>query len=252
MLTSSFIHVPGLGGHTERSLWEQGCDSWDCFLNEPDKYSVGGADRKLVIDVLQESQQALAEKNHQYFSERLGTREAWRAWPEFRTRILYLDIETDGNQYGDSVTMIGLYDGEVFTALTKGENLENFREMISDCGMIVTFFGLGFDVPMLKKAFPSVAFDHLHMDLCATLKRVGVRGGLKKIERQFGISRSDETDGLNGRDAIFLWNRHLRGDPDALRILTEYNREDVVNLEVLSQITYDKMRAVTLAQGLLL
>ncbi len=205
-----------------------------------------------VVEAIEASVAALNAGNHQYFERLLGSREAWRAWPEFRDRVLYLDIETDGGPAGDSVTMIGLYDGSEFVALTKGEDLADFPDKMSQAGMIVTFFGLGFDVPMLKKAFPQAPFDQIHMDLCFALKRVGVRGGLKKIERQFGIARSGETDGLDGRDAIYLWQRHLRGDGDALRILTEYNKEDVVNLERLAEITYNKLRDVTLGQGVLL
>lgn len=230
----------------ERSLWEQGCDSWLTFLDRPKEFEIGTADPERAIQVLEKSVIALQDRDHQFFWKALGTKEAWRAWPEFRDRILYLDIETDGGRDGDAVTMIGLYDGTTFTALTQGNDLGNFPDILSEAGMIVTFFGLGFDVPMLQKAFPRVPFDQIHLDLCFALKRLGIRGGLKKIERQLGLARSDETDGLTGLDAIRLWREHLRGDTDALRILTEYNREDVVNLEHLAQVTYDKsLQALT-------
>ncbi|MCA0360924.1 MAG: ribonuclease H-like domain-containing protein [Armatimonadetes bacterium] len=240
MLQKTFCHVPGIGSRMEQSLWEQGCDSWLTFLDRPAEFEIGTADRERAIHTVEKSVTALEEKDHQFFWRALGSKEAWRAWPEFRDRILYLDIETDGGREGDAVTMIGLYDGTTFTALTKGNDLANFPDMLSEAGMIVTFFGLGFDVPMLQRAFPRTPFDQIHLDLCFSLKRLGIRGGLKKIERQLGLSRSDETDGLTGLDAIRLWREHLRGDADALRILTEYNREDVVNLEHLAQVTYDR------------
>ena len=109
---------------------------------------------------------------------------------------------------------------------------------------MVTFFGLGFDIPMIRKRYPNLVLDHVHLDLCPTLREVGLRGGLKKIEKELGIARSEDTDGLSGRDAITLWRRYERyGDEKALEILIAYNREDVVNLETLAQIAYDKMKA---------
>ena len=53
-----------------------------------------------------------------------------------------------------------------------------------------------------------------------------------------GIARSAETDGLDGWEAVRLWNEHLMGRPHALKLLIEYNREDVVNLERLMRMAY--------------
>ncbi len=108
--------------------------------------------------------------------------------------------------------------------------------------MIVTFYGAGFDLPMLKKAFRGLSFDQVHLDLCFAFRQLGVRGGLKKIEMQMGISRGDETDGLNGLDAIRLWREYERGNTQSLETLIDYNREDVVNLETLTEILYQRMR----------
>ena len=108
--------------------------------------------------------------------------------------------------------------------------------------MIVTFFGSGFDIPMIKRAFPRCPIDQIHLDLCPALKRLGYRGGLKKIERQIGIQREDEADGLNGMDAIRLWREFQHGNSASLDRLIAYNREDVVNLEVLAQIAYDGLK----------
>lgn len=249
MLTQSFCHVPGLGGHTERALWKAGCTGWDHFLENSDWFSVGSAGQVEVREHLELSKTALENGVHQFFARDLGAKEAWRAFPEFRKKVMYLDIETDGGQYGDSITTIGLYDGNRFTALIKGQDLHEFPDIISNASMIVTFFGSGFDIPMLKKAFPQVPFDQIHLDLCFALKRVGIKGGLKKIERQLGIGRSEDTDGLNGLDAIRLWNAHLRGSESALETLIQYNKEDVVNMEVLAEITYKKLRALTLTEA---
>lgn len=246
MLRRTFCHIPGIGRETEKNLWAQGCSDWDTFLQNPAEFNLGTADRDQTARLVEQSLEALAHRNHQFFQLRLGHNEAWRAWPEFRSHCLYLDIETDGGRRGDAVTLIGLYDGQEFTGLVKGRDLERFHDLISEANMIVTFFGLGFDVPMLQKRFKSVPFDQIHLDLCATLKRIGFRGGLKKIEKQLGWDRGEGIDGLTGLDAIRLWTEYCRGRADSLDKLIAYNREDVVNLEKLAQIAYDQLSALTL------
>lgn len=242
MLRETFIHLPGVGETAERKLWKQGCYTWDDYLASPKSYSVGSAGRELVYQELQNSQRALLEGQHQYFRKRLRLKNSWRAFEDFRNSTVYLDIETDGGNDPDSVTMIGLYDGKEFNALIKGENLESFRDIISQYSTIVTFFGTGFDIPVLKRRFPDAIFDQIHIDLHPILRKLGYRGGLKKIEPQFGIQRSEDTIGLTGRDAVFLWRKYVRGSEEALDRLVAYNREDVVNLETLMLGAFEKLK----------
>jgi uncharacterized protein len=242
--------LPGVGERTERSLWRQGCESWEAFLEAPRPYSLGSASREVARREIQKSQRALADGEHQYFRKRLRSKHVWRAYEAFADSCAYLDIETDGSARGDSVTVIGLYDGDNFQAFTKHEDLENFRDAITRYSMIVTFFGTGFDVPMLLKRFPGITMDQIHVDLCPLLRSLGIKGGLKKIEKEFGIQRSEETDGLTGYDAVLLWRRAERGDADALRLLVEYNREDVVNLKPLAEIAFSRMRDTVLRDAL--
>lgn len=247
MLPQTFVHVPGIGPTTERSLWSQGCRDWNCYLENPSRYSVGSASRGLVRDELEASREHLAEGRHQFFRSSLGMADAWRAFPHFEHSCVYLDIETDGGVSGDAVTVIGLYDGTDFTCLVKGENLENFRDLISRYSMIVTFFGAGFDLPVLQKRFRGLKFDQIHIDLCPTLKRLGIRGGLKRIEKELGIQRCAETEGLTGYDAVRLWRQYERaGRESALDTLIAYNREDVVNLQVLARHAYQRLAEDTL------
>ena len=63
----------------------------------------------------------------------------------------------------------------------------------------------------------------------------------------FGITR--KTEGMNGYDAIKLWERYRKyGRDEALNLLLEYNREDVINLislenclENLKENHYDRV-----------
>lgn len=238
MLASTFIHVPGVGAQTERSLWEQGCASWDDFLTAGKRYSCGSASRETFQRTLEKSRDALAFGEHQFFAKKLKQRHAWRAWPEFRDSCVYLDIETSGSE----ITMVGLYDGSKFTVLVKDEDLGNFPDVISHYSMIVSFAGIGFDIPALKRTFKSFHFDQIHIDLCPTLRSLGYHGGLKRIEKQFEIERDAAVDGLTGYDAIKLWRRYktLRDDR-AMETLIAYNRADVVNLEILMEKAYPRL-----------
>ncbi|MFZ4508274.1 MAG: ribonuclease H-like domain-containing protein [Fimbriimonas sp.] len=246
MLERTFCHVPGIGITAERALWAQGCSSWSEYLASPRSFSVGSASRETVKRVLERSVESLASGEHQYFAARLGIKHAWRAFPHFRDRCFYLDIETDGGNSANAVTIIGLYNGQTFYGLVKGESLENFRNLISEVSMIVTFHGAGFDVPVLQKRFKDAALDQIHFDLCPALRQVNVRGGLKKIEREMGIIRPEEIANLTGYDAVKLWRRYIAlGEDDALRILLNYNQADCVNLERLAEIAYQRLYAST-------
>lgn len=241
-LEQTFVHAPGVGRTTERSLWEQGSHTWDDFLANPRDFRTGSASRDLVVREIENSRNALFSGVHQHFRRRLKAKHAWRAFDAFRDSTVYLDIETDGTNGRDSVTMIGLWDGRDFRCLIKGEDLEQFRDVISRYSVIVTFFGTGFDIPVIERRFPGVGLDQIHIDLCPLFREMGIRGGLKKIEKEHGIQRSPETDGLNGYDAIQLWRKHLRGYSGPLETLIAYNREDCVNMEPLALSAISKMR----------
>lgn len=250
MLERTFLHIPGVGRETEARLWQEGIDSWRAAEERCAETSWGSANRETVARVLRESRDHFDRGVHQYFTVALGHQEAWRAFDCFPCRTAFLDIETDGGRSANSVTMVGVYDGNEFRAYINGENLGDFADDISHFGYLVTFAGASFDLPMLRKRFPHVPFDQVHWDLLHGFRRLGIRGGLKRIEQQFGLSRSDETTGLGGLDAIYLWNRWRRfQDADARARLIQYNREDVENLRPLARICFDLLRETTLTQA---
>jgi uncharacterized protein YprB with RNaseH-like and TPR domain len=59
------------------------------------------------------------------------------------------------------------------------------------------------------------------------------------------MERSEETRGLDGYDAVILWERARRGREDALELLVKYNREDTVNLMDIARDVYRRLRAST-------
>ena len=233
MLTSTFIHVQGIGYTTERRIWDMGALTWERFLEMRPELKLSEGKKSLILSTVEESVLRLADRDYAYFADVLAPRDHWRALSEFGGELAYLDIETTGCGYDDQITVIGLYDGYDMRSFVRGINLDEFPEAMSRFKMLVTFFGSGFDLPMIRRTFPRLRVDQLHVDLCFLLKRIGLSGGLKKIEGQLGINRRPETEGLDGLDAVRLWYAYRAGSEEALDLLLTYNKEDVMNMEPL-------------------
>lgn len=228
MLTHTFLHVPGIGPHRERGLWERGFTDWDCFRHGHPP----GPWRDLVLDWLHPERAA----------EALPRREAWRLAAAYPGRTAYLDIETEGLGHDDGVTCIGLSDGESVEAFVAGDNLHSFPEALSRFDLLVTYNGSCFDLPVLARAFPEIDFQRFrHVDLRYPLHRLGVKGGLKGAERALGIARSEEIVGADGFLAVLLWREHLRGNRSALETLLRYCLEDVVHLKPILAFAYNRL-----------
>jgi uncharacterized protein YprB with RNaseH-like and TPR domain len=234
MLKRTFIHLPGVGHRTEAHFWRRGLGTWEDFLGAD---LVPGLSRERIRRLKEHLQESLEQvANAGYFAQRLQTGEHWRLFRHFRGRAAYLDIETTGTFWpGLLVTVVGLYDGETMRQFVQGYNLHDFPRAVQGLDLLVTFNGTQFDLPVLRAYFPGLKLPPVHVDLRFLLARLGFRGGLKKIEPRFGITRPEEVNGMDGYMAVILWERHQRGDRTALELLLKYNREDVVNLEILMQ-----------------
>lgn len=237
MIESTFILLNGVGEHTERKLWAGGVKTWQGFLDQPTVPGVSRARKELHDADLREAKDSLAARNARFFAKRLKGRDHWRLFETFRSRAVYLDIETTGGSsvYGE-VTVVGLYAQGRMTTLVRGETLTRRRlqEELSGYDLIISFFGTVFDLPYLKSKFPGLIADQPHLDLCFAARRLGLHGGLKSIETECGIQRPADVQGLSGWDAVRLWEAWRRGhDPSRERLL-RYNEADAKNLEPLA------------------
>lgn len=142
----------------------------------------------------------------------------------------YFDIETSCRM---EVTIAGIYyeNGRLVQLMGDEISADGLAELFQDT-VVYTYNGSRFDLPVVK--------DYIGFDICSVAKthdlmydcwKNDLYGGLKKVEKRLGIHR--QTDGMNGYDAMRLWDEYLDGDPDALKLLLSYNKEDVVNLEIL-------------------
>ena len=247
MLRHTFQHIPGLGERRERALWRRGISTWDDLLAAPQR---SGLPATLLHDaeaIIHLSQEALRQGNIYFFAQLLPVREHWRLYGDFQDVTAYLDIETGPLGHGrQGITVIGLFDGREFRSFVRGHNLHTFEDYLRRYDLLVTFNGKSFDLPVIEREL-GIPIYQAQIDLRLFLHRLGYHGGLKRIERQWGIDREDEIAGLTGFDAVLLWARYRHGDAAALQRLIAYNRADVVNLEVLLRRGYalaqDQVRA---------
>ncbi len=243
MLVRTFLHFPKVGEKRERALWRFGYIDWNSILSKPSpSFWVHFWDN--WRREAEASLKALEELNALYFAQRLPKPFWWRAVPEFANQTVFLDVETDGT---DKITVLGIADQNHYFAFVRGiDDMEEARERLESAAIVVTYNGNSFDLPVLKANFPDWRLPPLHLDLCPLLRRLGYKGGLKSVEIQLGINRSPETQGLNGRDAIFLWWQwHDYGNEKALNLLLAYNHEDVVNLRPLLEFAYRRLWTMT-------
>jgi len=238
MLTNTFVHIQGVGVKTEQKLWESGFTDWDC-ISQGALHGLIKKRNGYLHAGIEESIKNLDDNNPAYFGSRLQSGQAWRMFPEFRSSIAYVDIETTGLDRGcDEITTIALFDGRSIRTYVQGENLSRFADDIRDYRVLVTYNGKSFDVPFMERYFNS-RLNHAQIDLRYILKSLGFSGGLKSCERQLGMSRGDLSE-VDGFLAVYLWDRYKRkGDLKALESLLAYNVQDTINLERLIVTAYN-------------
>lgn len=244
MLEHTFIHIPGIGPKTERRIWGLGIPTWQAFLD----YKTTRLFPKRH-DVLCRELIASLDHRHDiaFFSARLPPGEMWRLFGAFQHKAVYLDIETSGGWQGmDDITVIGIYDGIDVQTFVSGINLDDFEMAIAAYDLVITFNGALFDLPLIRSRFPGISLPPAHIDLRFLLKKLGHAGGLKRIEKNLGISRES---GMDGYDAVRLWQAYQWGDGAALETLIRYNRADIVNLKPLMEMGCRKMKAHLLGRG---
>jgi uncharacterized protein YprB with RNaseH-like and TPR domain len=237
MLEKSFVFLERIGALYEQRLWRQEICSWHDFLNAKEirglsKHRKAYCDRKL-----REAMHFFYGFDSSYFINKLPQNEMWRLYHSFSDETVFLDIETAGLSTANPVTVIGLFDGINTKTMIKGINLDekSLAKELQKYKLIVTFNGASFDLPFLRRHFPGLLPRVPHFDLKPACARIGLKGGLKAIEKQLGIKRGRIVDGMYGGDALCLWKMYrATGDDYYLQLLVEYNEEDVVNLKTIA------------------
>ncbi len=249
MIRNTFSMLNGIGEKLERRIWRSGILTWDDFINASGIDFISPNKKSCFDERLSSASRELDDANSVYFAETIKRREHWRLFDIFRRETACLDIETNGfmPDKGGYITLIGIYNGYDYKAFIRGNGLtpENLKKELSGYKYLITFYGVAFDIPFIMRAMPSVKFDIPHFDLCFGARRLGLQGGLKRLEAEFGIERDEAVSGMNGYDAVKIWQHAENGSREALDLLIKYNREDTVNLFRMAEIVYDRLRLQT-------
>lgn len=252
MLRSTFQLVPGLGPARERSLWSAGVAAWSDLMASPAPVRAGRAYSLLRLAVSDAI--AAAERGDlARLASALPRSEHWRLFESFGADAAYLDIETGDDVWGhESISAIGFFDRTGPRLLLAGRDLHLFPELARTWNILVTFNGLSFDVPILRRAFPDWTPPACHIDLRHLLTRLGHRGGLKRIEDEIeglNLSRPPHLRAIDGWDACRLFRRGREGDREALRLFAEYNLYDVISLRTLMAYAYNAQAQVEITRA---
>lgn len=233
---------------TEQNIWGQGIGNWGSFIDALDVKGISKGRKRFYDRQLMKAYSALYNANSSYFL-RLPQSEMWRLYGFFKDECVFLDIETSGMGRDGDITVIGLYNGLETKTMIKGINMDFFslKRELSKYKLIVTFNGSTFDVPFIKKRYPSLLPTIPNFDLRVACSRVGLNGGLKEIEKKLGIKRNKVIEKMYGGDPLLLWKMfRASGDDYYLKLLVEYNEEDVFNLKKIADFVYDNLKDKTL------
>ncbi len=241
MIRHSFIILDRIGARGEKNIWSQGIRSWDDFLNAEKIKGISKKSKHYYDRQLKRAMRELYSQNSGYFED---MPETWRLYRFFREDSVFLDIETTGVSRHDSITMVGLYNGIDTMTMIRGINLDmpSLRKELLRYKLVITFNGASFDLPFIRKRYSGLLPDIPHIDLMPLCRRIGLSGGLKEIEKQLGVKRNPLIEKLYGGDVLRLWRMYkASGDDYYLKLLVEYNEDDVISLRKIADFTIAKI-----------
>ena len=247
LLRRSFQHLPGISAAREAKLRSEGLQDWnDLVLRSPAQLDLfrrrGGA----LCCAVDASEEALANRDVEFFKERLPKREFYRIAASFPERCVFLDIESTGlSKHYDQVTLVGWSAGSRYEVLVDPSETDQLEHDLRAQPLVITFNGTLFDLPFLTNRFNNDWSSATHVDLRYLAKRVGLTGGQKKIEETIGLAREASLEGITGAEAVGLWFDYKEGDLNALRKLIRYNHADIEGMKFVFEQVVDRLEPGT-------
>jgi len=236
MIENSFIFLERISKKKEQNIWQQGIKDWQDFL-KCKKVKGISKEKKFYYDrKLEESQKEFFHDNLSYFINKLPQKEMWRLYNYYKNETCFLDIEIDS--YG-KIILVGISDYYNTNFFVKKVNLNKnlIEKELNKYKLIITFNGSAFDLPKLKKEL-NLKINLPHIDLKPLCVNLGLKGGLKEVEKIFNLKRPNNLYG----NPVNLWKTfHASGDREYLELLIEYNREDIENLRFIMDNVYKKL-----------
>ena len=232
MIRKSFIFLERVK-KKEQSIWQQGICDWNSFLKVDNIKGISKQKKQYYNRKIKEAQQALIDEKPSYFINKLPKKEMWRLYNYFKDDCCFLDIEIDGR---GKIILIGISNYYNTNIFVKGVNLEQniIEKELSKYKLIITFNGSSFDLPKIRKQL-KININIPHIDLKPICVNLGLKGGLKEVERILNLKRPKHLYG----NPIDLWKAfHASGDKAWLNLLIDYNKEDIENLQGVMDYVY--------------
>ncbi len=237
MIKNSFIFLEKIKRKGEENIWKQGIKDWQDFLQHKEVKGISSVRKQYYDRKIREAQQAVLENNSAYFVGKLPSVEMWRLYDYFNEECAFLDIETDSV---GKITVVGISNYYTTNTFVKGFNLEKrlLEEQLQKFKILVTFNGGSFDLPKLKKEL-GVVISVPHIDLKPLCVNLGLKGGLKEVERILELKRPAHLYG----NPVELWKAfHASGDKEYLELLIDYNKEDIENLKRIVELVVKRQK----------
>lgn len=239
-LERTFQLSKGVGPWRERDLWARGLATWADFEAAAARGVVMNArlDEELLAGI-RTAREALSDGDLAGLARLVPAREHWRLYGHFLDQAAFFDIEADGDHVP---TVVGVMDREGVATFLQGTSLDELPARLLKSPIWVTFNGSVFDVPVLEATFQDFPKPVVHLDLRFLVRHAKLKGGLKGVEDTIGLGRPPHLRGLKGLDAIRLWREWtVHHDLAGLRLLTEYNLYDAINLRSVLEWTLWRM-----------
>lgn len=239
-LERTFQLSKGVGPWRERDLWARALATWADFEAAAARGVVMNErlDREL-LEGIHAAREALNKRSIEGLAKLVPAREHWRLYGHFMDEAAFFDIEADGDHVP---TVVGVMDREGVATFRRGLSLDQLPARLAKSPIWVTFNGSVFDVPVLEAAFADFPKPFVHLDLRFLIRHAKLKGGLKGVEDSIGLGRPPHLRGLKGLDAIRLWREWTENsDLKGLRLLTEYNLYDAINLRSVLEWTLWRM-----------
>ncbi|NCC50185.1 MAG: hypothetical protein EOM20_03115 [Spartobacteria bacterium] len=235
MIRGALHHLPGLGPKRLNEAQRLGVATWEDLVAQMNRLGLGATGQQKIQAAITACDAAIEADDIAYLTRMYHAKDHWRILGHYLERASFFDIETSGLGPGSYITLIAcLHRGHLHT-FVHGENLDAFLDILDEVELLVSFNGASFDVPQVLSHFHIPGIPCPHIDLRWACYHEQLRGGLKHIETELGIERPPDLVGVDGEEAVWLWDYWRQdGNQSARSKLIRYCCADVLSLNLLA------------------
>jgi uncharacterized protein YprB with RNaseH-like and TPR domain len=249
LIRQALLHLPGVGEHRLQILRECGIRTWLQVVEQPRKLlGMGEAAWDELRRAVEACEKAVVEQDLGYLCRILHPADKWRVLGVYPQCASFFDLETSGLSTADDITVVACQHANGLRLFTRGQNLDEFLELLENVKLLVSFNGNSFDVPQVLRHFNIPELPCAHLDLRWICWHAGFAGGLKEIERHMGIVRPPDLSGVDGAEAVMLWHLwQYTANRQALHTLVRYCGADALALQAVTAKIVNHLSADTAA-----